>query len=138
MIHSAIKGDIPALEELVREFHGASKWAATPYDRLSVERLLYAAIESDDATLLVNEKMTGFALFNISPLPFATGILVAGEIGFLGGGSGMALLRTVKEWATERGAHSIITNSHPGMKNPDKLYKRMGFEPFEGSYRMVL
>jgi len=106
------------------------------YDPEAIGQLLNGLIASDSACVLI--EADGCVGGLLSPAYCDPKWVMAVELFWWAGGSGLRLLRGFEEWAIAAGAQEVRMTSLAALDRADRLLKRKGYAPCEISYTKVI
>ena len=137
MIREAGIDDVPELVRLGQAFHERMVYNTRPFNAEAFEAAVTGYIESPEIGVWVGEKAMAVAMVGTHP---ATGHTMASELLLYSEGArqGLALLKTMKNWAKDKGASDLILTDQMNMRDLASLYQRIGAEPVERVYRAEL
>lgn len=139
MIRSATHEDIPALVGMGKQFHAASIDKDIPYDPDGAVSFFKALIGSDMGFVAISE--TGFVAGLTTTLPqLQKDYLIASECYWWAERDGNDLIKAFERWAKERGASRIVISHRHDTRNAalSRLYRMMGYEPYEHYYMRAI
>lgn len=135
---------------VAREFHRESRYRHIPFSEAKLLRVYGRLVTRSDTTLGVlverGDAVVGVMLAEVGEYFLGTGsqiatnqvLYVSGRIRgtALGGRVAVKLMRLFIEWAKSRGADEINVHATSGIEpeRTDKFLKRLGLQPYGGSY----
>ncbi|MEW6134004.1 MAG: GNAT family N-acetyltransferase [Pseudomonadota bacterium] len=153
-IRFATPDDVPALVEMGRRMHAATRFAAYDYNAERVVQNLHAVIETGQNAhkthcFFVAEDGGGHifgALIGCVERHFFSDLLVASIVHYdvlpekRMSGAGLKLLVAFRKWAENRGVFelSVGINSGVELEKMDRFLKKLGFRQTGGNYALLL
>jgi hypothetical protein len=134
MIRRAVVEDIPTLVGLGAKLHAVSPFAFIPFDPETVEGLMTALIEDEDAAVFITQAGDGMIGVNAYPTLLNRTVKIAQEaFWWCDGPDALALLDAAKIWASERGCAAMTMGAldDDRVRLMARLYRRMGFNGVE-------
>jgi GNAT superfamily N-acetyltransferase len=135
----AVELDVPAVTDLICEFHGVSFQRNVDFDWGKMEDWVSDRVNDDGSLVLgcwSGDFLVG-AIVGLTFLPPYSNRLVAGDyIWYVrpehrGGMAGVRLMKMFEDWARDVGAVQILTGATSGInsKRSAALLERLGFVP---------
>ena len=153
-IRFATLADIPALVEIGRKFHAATRFALYDYNTEQLAQSLRSVIHAGQNgkgthCFFVSEDSGGAicgVLIGCMERHFFSHQLVASVMHYdvlpdrRMSGAGLKLLSAFRKWAENRGAFelSVGVNSGVEIDKMDRFLKRLGFMPTGGNYSLTI
>jgi ribosomal protein S18 acetylase RimI-like enzyme len=144
-VRPAVRADLPALMGLAEELRDAllpvadTGSRARGASRPSLEARYAEALDDPDRHLVVavadDDEPVGMALFTVAsanalldlPVVHVSHAVVAGR--HKRRGAGRALVAAAAAYADERGLDQIVVSVHPGSREANRFFARLGFAP---------
>lgn len=140
IVRGATFYDIAGMVSLGRRMHEKSALADLPFDEDSAKLLGAQCMSLSTHCAFVAEdcgEIVGILLGLVRPFPYlnacyATDVLFCAERG------GKELMRRFIEWAHERNVDRVVASVTFGGRDPDALYRRLGFQKVGGVYHLEM
>lgn len=134
MIRQAVVSDVPRLIDLGAKLHAVSPFAFIRFDPETVDGLMRALIDDEDAAVFITEAGDGMIGVNAYPTLLNRSVKIAQEaFWWCEGPEALALLDAAKVWAAERGCAAMTMGAldDDRIRLMARLYRRMGFNGVE-------
>ncbi|MGE5516695.1 MAG: N-acetyltransferase family protein [Bacteroidota bacterium] len=138
------QADIAAMIALGRQLHAESRFRTLPLDDARMAEIGRRGLAQGNPGLLMAEhdgQVVGMAIvilgeYFFSPARTATVQLLYVAPKARGGPAAVKLLRSLRRWAAQNGAHDLHVNVTTGIEaaRTDRFLRRMGFRQTGGNY----
>ena len=135
MIRKATMWDMAHIEDMGRKFHAASG-QPHGFNAQATMEFVGGMIESPSAIVLVSND--GFIGGTLSPAYCDPDWIMAVELFWWAGGSGLKLLKAFEEWAIKIGANEVRMTSLISLDRAGKILTRKGYQAAEISYTRII
>lgn len=134
-VRRAVFEDIPRLVELAAMEHAMSRFASAPFNEQVASHAFAQAVRA--MHMVVFFSGGGYLAGMVQPMLFHRGWNAYELAWFAQDGSGMALLRAFKDWASSMRAQEVVVHNYAGVieeRRMSRALSRHGFKPVGSSY----
>lgn len=139
-IRRATADDLDGLIKLARLEHALSQLSDTPFDELVCRMNFHAAVTSMTSAVFVSETdkgLTGLIAGMTQPNLHNRFCTVYELLWFATDGSGLRLLKALRQWADRMRAKAVVVHNYAGIVALDRFERamqRVGFAPMGASF----
>lgn len=130
--------DIPAIVDLMEEYHPKSNLADIPFDRYDAIKILNHHVRDRTCRPLVaindDGTINGILIAELAPFFFNKKHTFVTDLCFISNGAGVQLLAALKKWFSEIGADRIIMGVSSGDPRADAFLELSGLEKTGSMY----
>ncbi|TAN76894.1 MAG: GNAT family N-acetyltransferase [Magnetospirillum sp.] len=138
------EADLRAMLDLGRLLHAESRYRTLPVDEARLLAMGRRALETRNPGLILAERdgrIVGMAVVALGEHFFSPALCATVQMIYVapearGGASAVKLIRGLRTWAKQAGAHDLHINVTTGIKadKTDRMLRRMGFRQTGGNY----